>query len=101
MATTANRIVQTGLVARMGVATEIGRCLSAKKAHDHEVPTITDFRNNNPCSRSPRFQASATDRSAIPPSSKMVAQIAAPVSTLSIRTGGTALSLTDVFFAMS
>ena len=101
MAPTANRIVHTGLVARIGVATEIGRCLSAKKAHDQEAPTIIDLMISRPCSRYPRFQAAANDESVIPARTRINVHITAPVSTLSRRTGGTALSFTDDFFAMS
>ena len=42
--------VQTGPDARIGETIEIGKCLSAKNAQIHEIPTISDFRTNNPCS---------------------------------------------------
>ena len=39
------KIVQNGLVARMGAATVIGRFFNAKNANDQEAPTKSDLAN--------------------------------------------------------
>ena len=47
-AITATMAVHSGLVARMGVAMDSGKCFKAKKASVHELPTNADLRNNRP-----------------------------------------------------
>ena len=49
IATVAMSIVHNGLLARIGAAIDIGRCLSAKEAKIHEVPAMIALRNNWPC----------------------------------------------------
>jgi hypothetical protein len=46
---TAIVMVQSGLLARIGAAIDIGRCLRANDAKIQELPAISDFRNNRMC----------------------------------------------------
>ena len=46
ISSTAMNTVQSGLLARMGAAIDIGKCLSANEAKIQELPAITDLRNN-------------------------------------------------------
>ena len=105
MKATAIRMVQNGLLARIGAAIDIGRCFSANVARIQELPAITDFANNSPWSNqlmgSTTSPSNGTQSRATCDRIKSGDQSRAEVRTLKNSTGGTALSRTAAFFAIS
>ena len=105
MKTVAIEIVHSGLLARIGAAIDIGKCLRAKDAKIHELPAMIAFENNCPCAV---HDSAATLRvsngiESIDVRDKITngSQINADVITLKNSTGGTAFSRTDTFLAIS
>lgn len=103
--TTATKIVNKGLVARIGAATEIGRCFRAYNARIHETPTSRDLMASKPCCcqlmLSTTIDENGIHCGAVCDSSSGPDQMMKAVTTFSSSTGGTALLRTADFLAMS
>ena len=105
MNSVAIRIVHSGLLARIGPAIDIGKCLRANEAKIHELPATTAFSDSNPCV-APEIASTLNISNGITllaarDSISRGSQIRAEVSTLKNRTGGTALLRTETFLAIS